>query len=174
MRFLKPKISAVLSTVCIVTLAACGSDSTGPQTTDTDGALQSLAIGLGGLSGVGSSVTFQMGNSASKLGQFVDQAQVTIGGKSYTMNALGVRESFPPGTCLEKLFVTPSLLDPNIPCADPMLTTSLIFWQSSSRSAPPDRLLIVAGDPGTIDFSFLQSIASSTSNLGLSMYLDGK
>src|SRR5215212_6379865 len=143
----KRQFSVVIGAAFALSLAAC-SDSTGPRSTDADGALQSLVMGLGGMTGTGSIIGMQMGGSASKLAHFVDQVDVTIGGKSYTMYGLGMRVTFPAGTCLNTLFTAPSVIDLSLPCEDPLLTTSLIFWQSSSRFTPPDRLLIISGDPG--------------------------
>jgi hypothetical protein len=71
------------------------------------------------------------------------------------MFALGVRESFPDGTCEENLYVDPAF--PPLPgtCTPPTLGVALIFWQSHSANEPPDRMLFVITDPGAVNFDFV-------------------
>src|SRR5882762_678777 len=76
-------------------VSACGSDSTGPGSVDTNGALQSLALGLQDASGVGSSTTPDVSKALSAFAPLLDQINVTIDGTSRTMFSLGIRETFP-------------------------------------------------------------------------------
>jgi hypothetical protein len=134
----------------LLSVAACGSDSTGPSTTlDATGALQSLGLGIG----TDGTSAFYGPSSLTSFASQLDQVNVTIDGKSQSMFALGLRESYPAGTCTETLIVDP--LDPPIPgqCTPPPYTFVLILWQSHSADTPPDRLALIAGSPGTVNFA---------------------
>jgi hypothetical protein len=45
----------------------------------------------------------------------------------------------------------------------------LVLWQSHSAGAPPDRMILIAGDEGTTDFDF----ASVASAPGVAFYMEG-
>jgi hypothetical protein len=133
-------------------LAACGGDSTGPGTNiDSASALQSLALGMSTGSPTG---IFEPSSLASLAGQ-LDRINVTIDGHSQSMFALGLRESFPAGTCEEDLFVDPTIVNPPGQCTPPPVEFAVILWQSHSADTPPDRLAVIAGNPGTTNFEDL-------------------
>jgi hypothetical protein len=70
------------------------------------------------------------------------------------MFAIGLRESFPEGTCEENLFVDPAFPPEPGVCTPVSLSNALVFWQSHSSNEPPDRMLLVIADPGTVSFDF--------------------
>ena len=136
----------------LLSLAACGSDSTGPGTNiDAASALQSLALGIG----TGSTTTIFGPSSLASLASQLDQINVTIDGKSQSMFALGLRESYPAGTCEEDLFIDPLIVNPPGQCTPPPVEFGLILWQSHSADTPPDRLALIAGNPGPMNFADL-------------------
>ena len=148
--FRKRIISAVVVAVSVAT-GAC-SDSSGPGSVDANGALQSLALALQGAVTFGSLTSPEVGGNFAGIGPLLTQTTITVDGKSQPVYALGVRESFPDGTCEEDLFVDPQFPnDPSI-CTPPSLTTALFFWQSHSATELPDRMLLVVTDPGGITF----------------------
>jgi hypothetical protein len=150
-------------------LAACGSDSTGPSTTlDATAALHSLALGI---ATDGSSGVYTPESLASFAPQ-LDQVNVTINGKPQSMFALGLRETYPAGTCMEKLIVDP--LNPNPPdqCTPPDFTFALILWQSHSADAPPDRLALIAGDVGPMNFADVTTGTGAPP--GFALYTEGQ
>lgn len=138
--------AAVLSSAC--------SDSSGPGSVDANGALQSLALALQGAVTFGSLTSPDVGSAFAGVSSLLTQTTITVDGQSQPVYALGVRESFPDGTCEEDLFVDPEF--PNDPaiCTPPSQTTALFFWQSHSAKELPDRMLIVVTDPGTVGFDF--------------------
>ncbi|HEV2017413.1 MAG TPA: hypothetical protein VGQ98_03795 [Gemmatimonadaceae bacterium] len=155
--------------VLLLSLAACGSDSTGPSNTlDATAALQSLALGMGT---DGTSTVYGPSSLASLASQ-LDQINVTIDGKSQSMFALGLRESYPTGTCTETLIVDP--LIPNSPgqCTPPPFEFALILWQSHSATTPPDRLALIAGNVGTINFEDLTTLNGAAP--GFAIYTAGQ
>lgn len=148
--FRKRIISAVVVAVSVAT-GAC-SDSSGPGSVDANGALQSLALALQGAVTFGSLTSPEVGGNFAGIGPLLTQTTITVDGKPEPVYALGVRESFPDGTCEEDLFVDPQFPnDPSI-CTPPSLTTALFFWQSHSATELPDRMLLVVTDPGAITF----------------------
>ena len=154
----------------LVSLAAC-TDSTGPDV-DAEGALRSLSMGLSTFSGPGTVLLAPMDLSAAA--SYLDQAVVTINGSSQTMYAMGMRQTFPAGTCMETLFIIPDL--PAVPgeCTPPPLGMALVFWQTRSSRARPDRILVIAGDVGANNFNFMDAIAAGSTSLpGFAMYLEG-
>jgi hypothetical protein len=174
MRAVKPvRILVSFTAIAMLSLTAC-SDSTGPST-DAEGALQSLSLAIGGMAGTDGPITATMVGSLSKLAPFIDQVQVVVAGKSYTMNALGIRESFPEGTCFETIFVTPGFPPPAGSCTPLPPATVLLFWQSRSRNSPPDRMLIVSGSDGTSDFGFdvSSSLPELSDSFALALYSEG-
>lgn len=133
----------------IVALAACG-DSTGSGTVSSEDALRSLNRGFGE-SGV---LPFGLGASSLGGGADLGKVNVTIDGTSQSMYALGMRMTFPSGTCTEDIFVFSAY--PPLPgeCTPPPLGVVLVLWQTRSGSRPPDRMIFVSADVGTSDFSF--------------------
>lgn len=163
----------------LVSISACGSDSTGPSRLEPSAALQSLAIGMRSLLVVPSPIPATMDESFGGIGPLLDQVDVTIDGKSQTMFAFGTRQTFPEGTCLEDVFIFPSIPPLNGVCTPPDTGLGLILWQSHSASAPPDRMIFIVGDVGAIDFNSLSSYtytAGSTADLtsGIAMYMEGR
>jgi hypothetical protein len=161
--------SLSVSAAFLAVLSGCGSDSTGPL--GTDEALRSLAIGMQtGALGVPGGTPFSA--SLSDLGPFVNQASVTVDGKAETMFALGVRESFPSGTCAEALYVTPGLPASGT-CTPPPVSLVLVLWQSHSAREAPDRLLIIAGDVGTSNFNF-DFLTTPSAFPAFALYMEGE
>jgi hypothetical protein len=152
----------------LLSLAACGSDSTGPSNTlDAAAALQSLALGIGS----GTSAVYGP-TSLSSLSSQLDQVNVTIDGKSQSMFALGLRESYPAGTCTETLVIDPAIITPPGQCTPPPFEFALVLWQSHSADTPPDRLALIAGGPGTINFEDLTTVTGTPA--GIAIYTEGQ
>src|SRR2546423_4212595 len=156
----------------LVSLAACGSDSTGPSTLNATAALQSLALGMGT---EGTSTIYGPSSLASLASQ-LDQINVTIDGKSQSMFALGLQESYPAGTCIETLIVDPLIVTPPGECTPPPYSFALILWQSHSANAPPDRLALIAGNTGAINFGNLTTLPDAIPNAGtgFAIYTEGQ
>ena len=161
-----PGVTAACAAL-LFSLSACGSDSTAPATVDANAAaLQSLAIGIGAMGGTTSSY----GPSTKSLGSLapqLDQISVTIDGKSQSMFALGLRETYPTGTCIETLISNPSFVIPPGQCTPPPFAFALILWQSHSANRAPDRLAVIAGNVGTIDFQYLPIMSDAIPALAL-------
>lgn len=153
MRRVIVRTGSAFLTCAALFLAACGGDSTGPGRLDSNAALQSLAIGLQQFGPEGATGSLETNSSFGGVAPFLDQATVIIDGTSQTMFALGLRETFPPGTCEETLFgnIVPS--DPTV-CTPPQLGLAVLLWQAHSAAEPPDRLVLIAGDVGTVNFDF--------------------
>ncbi len=157
----------------LISLSACGSDSTGPSNLDANAALQSLGLGIGS-AGVSTPMGVSSEASFAAIAPFLDHVNVTIDGAAQTMFALGVRETFPAGTCMENLFIFPSIPPDNSICTSPDLGLGVILWQSHSASAPPDRMIVIVAEPGTSDFNFLSSLGSETlSGPAVAIYMQG-
>jgi hypothetical protein len=152
----KTKIIPALALASSAFIAACG-DSSGPSSLDANAALQSLALGLqdgGSVAVIGSLTTPDIAAEFGGIAPLLTQTTVTIDGKSQTMFAMGFRESFPEGTCEESLFVDLAFPpDPGV-CTPVSLSNALVFWQSHSSNEPPDRMLFIVADPGTVSFDF--------------------
>jgi len=149
-----PARVATVSVALLCSLAACN-DSSGPTKLDPSDALQSLALGMDAVSsvetpGVGPMVV----TSFDEIAPFLDQINVAIDGSSQTMFALGMRETFPAGTCIENIFIDPAFPPPPGQCISPQLGLGVLLWQSHSASAPPDRMIFLLADVGTINFDF--------------------
>lgn len=145
-------------TALLLFLAACGSDSTGPSNgIDATAALQSLAVGLG----TDATSGFYAPGSLASLAPQLDRINITINGKSQSMFALGLQETFPPGTCLETLIVDPSVTNPPGQCTPPDLGFEMILWQSHSADTPPDRIVLIVGDVGAMNFEDLTTGTSA-------------
>ena len=149
-------------------LAACGTDSTGPSTLDANAALKSLALGMG----TNGTSSVYGPSSLSSLAPQLDQINVTIDGKSQSMFALGLRETYPTGTCIETLIVDPLIVNPPGQCTSPPFAFALILWQSHSAVTPPDRLALIAGNVGTINFEDLTTIPDAVP--AFAIYTDGQ
>jgi hypothetical protein len=152
----------------LLSLAACGGDSTGLSTLDANAALQSLALGMG----TNGTSTIYGPSSLSSLAPQLDQINITIDGKSQRMFALGLRETYPAGTCIEMLIVDPLIVNPPGQCTTPPFAFALILWQSHSAVTPPDRLALIAGNVGTINFEDLTTVPNAVP--GLAIYTDGR
>lgn len=140
-------------------LAACGSDSTGPGSITPDDALRSLSLGL---SPASSGVRLPFAFSPSVLGtasRGIDQIDVSIDGATHSMYALALRVTYPQGTCMEALFIVPSIPLPGGICTPPPLGLVLALWQTTSGSKPPKRLAFIWGDIGTADFGTQWALA---------------
>jgi hypothetical protein len=171
MAFTKVRSLPGAATACVallISLSACGSDSTGPSKLDSSAALQSLALGMGSILAAQSPVGAPMDASFGGIAPLLDQIDVTIDGTSQPMFALGLRESFPEGTCLEDLFVFPSIPPGSAVCTSPALGLGLLLWQSHSPSAPPDRLIFIVGDVGTSTFDFFTTFTAA-----VAIYMQG-
>jgi hypothetical protein len=157
----------------IASLSACGGDSTGPSNLDSAAALRSLALGMSAISTGQSKTIAPLDAAFGGIAPILDQIDVTIDGKSQRLFALGLRESFPAGTCEENIFIDPLFPpDPGV-CTPPSLGLALFLWQSHSASAPPDRLIFIGADVGTSDFDFLASLNSTTLPAG-ALYMEGQ
>ena len=149
-----PARIAAASVALAISLSACGSDSTGPSNLDANSALQSLVLGMNALGSVQTPGTTPTTAYFGDIAPLLDQINVTVDGTSQSMFALGLRETFPAGTCMENVFI-----DPNFPpapgvCTSPDLGLAVLLWQSHSASAPPDRLIFIIADAGTTNFDF--------------------
>jgi hypothetical protein len=162
------RISGVLACAALLSLAAC-SDSSGPNSLDATSALQSLRLGLGGISDIEGPSGATVVGSLGVIAPLLDQINVTIDGKSQTMFGLGLRDTYPAGACEEEIFSDPDFPPPPGQCTPMSLGVVLVLWQSHSAGAPPDRMILMAGDEGTTSFDF----ASITSVPGVAFYLDG-
>jgi hypothetical protein len=111
-------------------------------------------------------------SSFGTLASQLDQINVTIDGKSQSMYALGLRETYPAGTCAEMLFVDPLVVYPPGRCTPPPFDFVLILWQSHSADTPPDRLALIAGSPGTINFADLTTVNGAAP--GFAVYAVGQ
>ena len=153
----------------LLSLAACGSDSTGPSTNlDAAAALKSLSLvtstdGTGGIS-----VPALLASFAPQL----DQMNVIINGKSQTMFALALRETYPAGTCEETLIVDPLDVPPPGQCTPPAVNFALILWQSHSADTPPDRLAVAVAEIGQVNFEDLTS--GTDAPPGFALYTEGQ
>jgi len=162
------KIPAVVACAALLSLTACGSDSTGPNKLDATAALQSLRLGLGGISDIEGPSGATVIGSLGVIAPLLDQVTVSIDGKSQTMFALGLRDSYPDGTCEEQIFSDPDFPPPPGLCTPTSLGVVLLLWQSHAAAAPPDKLILIGADEGTTDFDF-----ASASFPGVAFYLEG-
>jgi hypothetical protein len=165
-------LSLGIAPFCAALLVSGCGDSTGPGNLDASAALQSLALGL---ADVGEAPTTPIEPTFGGIAPLLDQIEVQINGKSQTMFALALRESFPDGTCEEDIFVvSPTPPGPAI-CTPPPSGVALILWQSHSATRRPDRLIVLVGEAGTTDFDF-DAIFSPTSTAlpGFGTYIAGQ
>ena len=150
-------------------MAACG-DSSGPGSVDANGALQSLALGLQGVGGVGTPTTPLANASFGGLAPLLDKVTVSIDGRPQGMYALGLAESFPDGTCEEDLFTNILLPEPGV-CTPPQLGLAVIFWQAHSAAEPPDRLIVLIASVGTSDFDLFAAVSQFPA---FALYAEGR
>ncbi|MFL5593488.1 MAG: hypothetical protein ACJ785_02630 [Gemmatimonadaceae bacterium] len=159
--------------VALLAMFASGcNDSTGPGTVDASSALQSLSLGLQAL-GTGSAeagVTApDLGTTFDAITPFLDQVNVSIDGSSEQMFGLGLRETFPDGTCEEDIFV-----DPNFPpdpgtCTPVFNPVVLMLWQAHSATELPDRLIFLITEAGPTNFDF-----EADPNASVALYMEGQ
>jgi hypothetical protein len=150
----KTKIIRALALASSALIAACG-DSSGPGSVDAKGALQSLALSVqDGNTAFGSMTTPDIAEVFGGIAPLLTTATVSIDGTNQSMFAMGLRTSFPAGTCEEALFVDPAFPPELGACTPPSLNTVLVFWQSHSANEPPDRLLFIVTDDGMVGFDF--------------------
>src|SRR3954463_11619142 len=135
--------------------AACGSDSTGPTSLDAASALHSLSLGLNQIGG-GTPTEAEANAVFDAIAPSLAIVNVTIDGASQGMYALGLRESFPAGTCEENVFVDPEFPPTPGVCTSPSLGVAIILWQSHSASEAPNKLILVATDVGAGNFDLAQ------------------
>lgn len=170
-----PARIAAVSVALAISLSACGSDSTGPSNLDANSALQSLMLGMNALGSVQTPGTAPTTASFGDIAPLLDQINVTVDGSAHSMFALGLRETFPAGTCIENVFIDPNF--PPVPgvCTSPELGLAVLLWQSHSASAPPDRLIFLIADIGTTNFDFTSTFSSgstSSSMPGVAIYME--
>lgn len=170
MTLTKVRVFPALIIFTAAMISGCGGDSSGPSTgtIDPNGALSSLSLGLQGVGVFGDATTpvpnATFGGIAPQLGQVT----VTLDGAAQGMYALGLRESFPAGTCQETLFVT-AFPSPPGTCTPPLLQVLLILWQAHSATQPPDRIILIVTDAGTSSFDFENTPLGSTPALAFSI-----
>ena len=172
MNLAKTRILPPLVVFAAAFISACGSDSIGPGSIDSNAALQSLTLALQGTGGVGSPTSPDVSTSLGGVAPLLDRVSVTIDGASQGMFALGLRETFPVGTCLEGVFIDPLMPPQSGVCTLPPLGVVLILWQSHSATQPPDRMILIVTEAGTTNFDF-----SATSVGGLpavALYIEGQ
>jgi hypothetical protein len=175
--FAKTKSPARVATSCLallISLSACG-DSSGPSKLDSSAALQSLALGMGALVAVETPGVAPNVTDFGELAPLLDQIDVTIDGSSQPMFALGLRETFPAGTCIENVFINPAFPPVSGECTSPELGLAVLLWESHSASAPPDRLIFLIADVGTTNFDFASnfySISDPAPVPGMAIYME--
>jgi len=167
-RFSKVGLSSSL-----VALAACGSDSTGPGALSTTDAFSSLALGLSVAPANG--LGFAMAPaSLADLTRRIDEIDVVIDGTTHRMYALGLRVTYPAGTCFETIFLAASAMARSI-CTPPPLGLVLALWQTRSGTQPPDRMAFISGDIGTTSFASLSTEAGPYAFVpAFGVYLNGR
>jgi hypothetical protein len=165
------RISALVIFVGAIA-SACGSDSsTGPGSLDSGAALQSLAIGMQGVSLLLSPTTPHPNASFGGIAPLLDRVTVSIDGASQNMFALGLRETFPAGTCEETLFIDPALPPTPGTCTPPALGLAVILWQAHSATQRPDRMVFMVADAGTSNFDLASAPMGATPAIAL--YAEG-
>jgi hypothetical protein len=185
MSFARTRSRLGVAAACVgllMSMSACN-DSTGPSKLEPNAALQSLMLGIGSVNFVSSGPTpIRADASFAALAPLLDQVDVTIDGKTQSMFALGMRETFPPGTCMEDVFVFPSFPPEEGVCTPPDTGLGVVLWQSHSAFAPPDRMILIIADVGTVNFDFDSFVVFDEPNeftttfpiSGFAMYLEGE
>lgn len=169
MRVIRLRPAPALLAIAVIFLSACGSDSTGPTSLDSHSALRSLALGLNQIGDGQSPTTVDASAVLNAIEPLLDKVTVTIDGSAQNMYALGLRESFPPGTCEETLFVDPLFPPDGSVCTPPSLGVVILLWQSHSANELPDKLVLLAADVGTSTFDFM-----SQSFPAVALYVEGQ
>jgi len=163
-----------------MSISACN-DSTGPSKLEPNAALQSLMLGMGSAAFVVGPSPIRADASFAAIAPLLDQVDVTIDGKTQSMFALGMRETFPEGTCMENVFIFPSFPPEEGVCTplDPGL--GVVLWQSHSAFTPPARMIFIIADIGTVNFDFDSFVVFDPNTqqttlpiLGVAMYLEGE
>ena len=165
MVFAKARSRLGVTAVCVgllVSISACN-DSTGPSKLEPNAALQSLMLGIGSAGFVPGTTPIRADASFAALAPLLDQVDVTIDGKTQSMFALGMRETFPEGTCMENIFIFPSFPPEEGWCTPPDTGLGVVLWQSHSAFTPPDRMIVIVADIGTVgfDFDFVPRVSTS-------------
>ena len=172
MRLIKSFPGVAACVAVLLSMSACGGDSTGPSNLDSSAALASLRLGLGGVTDLSAPEAATLNASLDAIAPILDQITVNIGGSSQSMFALGFRESFPAGTCEENVFVDPDFPPAPGDCTPITPEVGIILWQSHSASAAPDRLIVIAADAGNNSFP---SVADASSLTGaVAIYIEGQ
>lgn len=177
---MRSRIEYAFGAAILAFTVACGSDSgTGPNTPATSvsaqDALKSLQAGLASTGGSAMPVVSVLGTGS--LGSFapsqVGQIDATLDGKAVRMFALVNRTTYPTGTCLEQLVSLSGLGTPEPTCTTPPGGLTLVLWETSAASTPPDRMIVVLADLGSTSFSDWTSFASpGTSIPPLALYVE--
>jgi hypothetical protein len=149
MNITRPKIFVL--TLAFLGVTGC-SDSTGPGSVGADDALRSLSLALG--SENGGEFLFALPPSSLGSARLLDQIDVVVNGRTERMYALGLRVTYPSGTCLESLVIFPPSQGFPTVCTPPPHGLVLVLWQTTSGSRPPQSLAIISADIGTSDFDF--------------------
>lgn len=148
------KAPALIVGAALLMSACGGSDSTGPTSLDSASALQSLAIGLNQIGGTESPVGTETNATFAAIAPVLDKVTITINGATQGMYALGLRESFPEGTCEETIFIDPEFPPEPGVCTPPALGVEMVLWQTQSATEPPDKLIVIGTDVGTSSLDF--------------------
>ncbi len=166
----------------LILAVGCGDSTTGTRTPPVSGqdALASLQSGLSGAGSVLGASTLGTASIGGITPSDVGQATVTIDGASVQAFTLALQTTFPAGTCLEQLvsFVPPSTtfgaLAPKSICTPPPSGVAFIIWQTSSASMPPDRIVIVYANLGTVTFADFGAFGSDASSAfpALAIYME--
>jgi hypothetical protein len=179
MMLARMRLLPAIAVFASASVSGCGGDSTGPGSVDPNAALQSLALGLQVVLGAEALTTPEANGSFGGIAPLLDQVNVTIDGASQEMFALGVRQTFPAGTCEETLFIDPSFPPEPGVCTPPQLGLAVILWQAHSGSAPPDRLIFITADTGTSNFDLSTVLiypgaAPAVSSPAFALYMQGE
>jgi hypothetical protein len=159
---------AALLAVATAFVSGC-SDSTGVNL-DSNSALASLAIGLNAFAAEpGAPSGAEAAGVFNAIAPLLDRVSVTIDGGPQTMYALGIRQSFPAGTCEETLYEDPQFPPPTGVCTPPPFGMVVVLWQTHSAMQPPDKLLLLTTEIGTSTFDF-----SSATFPAVAFYVEGQ
>ena len=183
MAFAKARSRLGVAAVCaglLVSISACN-DSSGPSKLEPNAALQSLMLGIGSAGFMPGTTPIRADASFAALAPLLDQVDVTIDGKTQSMFALGMRETFPEGTCMEDIFIFPSFPPEEGWCTPPDTGLGVVLWQSHSAFTPPDRMIVIVADIGTVGFDFtsfleydVPTVPPALPMSGVAMYLEGE
>jgi hypothetical protein len=154
MKINRPK--SLILALALFGVAACA-DSTGPGSVGADDALRSLSLALGSESG--GDLLFALPPSSLGSARVLDQIDVGVNGRTERMYALGLRVTYPSGTCLESLVIFPPSQGFPSGCTAPPHGLVLVLWQTTSGSRPPESLAIISADVGTSSFDFSLDLA---------------